>query len=76
MDREARAPAVLVTDQFPVACLMSCILNDLVHKKTTVAVGNRKTAQKAESMGLRCALVQGSHQTDIQGRRVSTGQAE
>jgi len=54
MDREARAPALLVTDQFPVACLMSCILNDLVHKKTTVAVGNRKTAQKAESMGLRC----------------------
>jgi hypothetical protein len=38
IERGARAPALLVTEQFPVACLMCCILSDeevLAHKKIT-----------------------------------------
>jgi len=42
-----------------------CNLDDLVRKKITVAVGNRKTAQTAEPTGLKRACPG----TDIQGRQ-------
>jgi hypothetical protein len=52
----ARATALLVTEQFPVACLMCCILSDpgaSPRGDHQLGIGTRKTGQDGNILGLK-----------------------